>query len=224
VCSSDLIRFENERLAWQLGESNRLLSHLADNDALTGIPNRRALDRHLENEWNRHCRTARPLALLFIDIDYFKQYNDTYGHDGGDRCLVRVAELLCRQVQRTGELVARFGGEEFAVVLPNTDCEHAVIVAESIRKELEHQRIPHAGSGISDFLTLSVGVSSIVPDLNHSIDALRQIADLALYEAKNTGRNKVICCNSAKLNRDEQLAYAGELAFATAVPGSTPQG
>lgn len=187
------IRFENERLVKQLAESNRMLAHIADNDALTGIPNRRAMDRHLGSEWNRHCRSGQPLSLLFIDIDYFKQYNDTYGHEGGDHCLVRVAELLRRQVQRTGEMVARFGGEEFAVILPETDGPHALTLAESIRAALEQQCIPHAGSAISDFLTLSVGVASIVPDLGHAMDDLRQNADLALYEAKKAGRNTVVC-------------------------------
>ena len=190
------IRFENERLVRQLAESNRMLAHIADNDALTGIPNRRAMDRHLGSEWNRHCRSRKPLSLLFIDIDYFKQYNDTYGHEGGDHCLARVAELLCRQVQRPGEMVARFGGEEFAVILPETDAAHAQVVAESIRSELEQQCIPHAGSGISAFLTLSVGVSTTLPNLGQAIDDLRQIADLALYEAKNTGRNKVVARSS----------------------------
>lgn len=185
------IRFENERLARQLAESNQLLSHLADNDALTGIPNRRAMDRHLRNEWNRHCRTGKSLSLLFIDIDYFKQYNDTYGHEGGDHCLERVAMLLRSQVQRTGEMVARFGGEEFAVILPETDVAHALTVAENIRSALENERIPHAGSGISEFLTLSIGVSSIVSDLGHSLEDLRRLADRALYEAKDAGRNKV---------------------------------
>lgn len=207
------IRFENERLVKQLAESNRMLSQIADHDALTGIPNRRAMDRHLGNEWNRHCRSSQPLSLLFIDIDYFKQYNDTYGHEGGDHCLVRVAELLCRQVQRPGEMVARFGGEEFAVILPETDTVHARIVAESIRTALEKQCIPHAGSGISDFLTLSVGISSIVPDLGHSMDDLRQTADLALYEAKHLGRNKVVWRPSLPVDHTRPPTLHAEPAF-----------
>ena len=183
------IRFENERLARELTESNERLSHLAEIDALTGIANRRSMDGYLETEWKRHCRYRHPLSLLFIDVDYFKQYNDTYGHEAGDRCLARVASLLTAHAQRAGELVARFGGEEFAVILPETDADHALAMAETIRSAVEDERIVHAGSGIGDFLTVSIGISTVVPEQNRRLDELRITADRALYQAKAAGRN-----------------------------------
>lgn len=185
------ISFENRKLADDLSASNMKLAELVDLDDLTGIANRRALDRYLATEWNRHCRTGHSLSMLFVDVDFFKQYNDTYGHDAGDHCLIRVAAMLRAQVQRAGELVARFGGEEFAVILPETDEAHALIVAESIRRSIENLVIPHAGSKISHILTLSVGGATVVPDQMHSPDQLRLLADNALYAAKNRGRNRV---------------------------------
>lgn len=198
LASSLEIRFENERLAKQLVESNDQLARLADMDALTGIANRRALDRYLETEWNRLCRSGNPLSLLFVDVDFFKQYNDTYGHEGGDQCLVRIAELLRNQVQRAGELVARFGGEEFAVVLPESDEAHARVVAEGIRRGLETLQLPHQGSRIGKTLTLSIGGATVIPNQTLAIDSLRLAADEALYAAKNHGRNRVVWAGTAE--------------------------
>lgn len=196
-------RFEHEDLAKELAQSNKKLKHIADIDALTGIANRRAMDSYLTKEWNRHSRNGQPLSLLFIDVDYFKQYNDTYGHDAGDRCLTRTAGLLRAHVKRAGEMVARFGGEEFAAILPETDLEHALRVAEAIRIQLEHLQIPHAGSEIADHLTVSIGVACTTPSQTGSIKRLRQTADKALYQAKNAGRNRVIWLPvSEKANAD----------------------
>ncbi len=185
-------RFENERLVRELGESNRKLKFLVDADDLTGIANRRAMDRCLEAECNRHRRNQQPLSLLFIDVDYFKQYNDTYGHDGGDQCLIRVAALLRANAQRAGEMVARFGGEEFAVILPETNREQALKTAESIRRDVESLAITHASSRIAEVLTVSIGVATQIPNHGSALEKLRQDADKALYQAKNAGRNRIV--------------------------------
>lgn len=194
------IRFENERLAEQLAQSNQKLLSLADTDELTGISNRRSMDRCLRHEWNRLFRVNRPLSLLFIDLDFFKQYNDTYGHDGGDQCLIQVAKILRNHSQRSYDMAARFGGEEFAVILPETSEEDALKIAETILADLERLQIPHAGSGVAKHVTLSVGVATMVPNQPDSDDFLRLSADRALYQAKKMGRKQVV-----KANLDREL-------------------
>lgn len=189
------IRFENERLAEQLAQSNQKLLSLADTDELTGISNRRSMDRCLRREWNRLFRVNRPLSLLFIDLDFFKQYNDTYGHDGGDQCLIQVAKILRNHSQRSCDMAARFGGEEFAVILPETSEEDALKIAETILADLERLQIPHAGSGVAKHVTLSVGVATMVPNQPDSDDFLRLSADRALYQAKKMGRKQVVKAN-----------------------------
>lgn len=186
------LRFENEQLAEQLSESNRQLAKLADKDELTNLHNRRSMDKYLSNEWNRHLRSKQPLSLLFIDIDYFKQFNDTYGHVGGDQCLIKVSQILQRNVRRSVDMVARFGGEEFAVILPETDENEAFIVAEKIRNELATQRIPHKSSSVSSYLTVSIGVVTMVPQSKNNSGLLRKLADEALYSAKEEGRDRIV--------------------------------
>lgn len=187
--------FENERLAEQLAQSNQKLMSLADTDELTGISNRRSMDRCLRREWNRLFRAKRPLSLLFIDLDFFKQYNDTYGHDGGDQCLIQVARILRNHSQRPYDMAARFGGEEFAVILPETSEEDALKIAETILADLENLQIPHSGSEVAKHVTLSVGVATIVPNQPDSDDFLRLSADRALYQAKKMGRKRVVKAN-----------------------------
>lgn len=186
------IRFDNERLAGQLAESNSQLMHLADTDELTGLYNRRSLDKHLSSEWSRACRAQIPLSVLLLDVDFFKQYNDSYGHHAGDECLVRVADILLEHAQRSNDMCARYGGEEFAIILPETNSENALRIAEAIRTDLESQQIPHATSTIGKVVTLSIGVSSIIPGQPEYSDRLLQAADKALYLAKNQGRNRVV--------------------------------
>jgi diguanylate cyclase (GGDEF)-like protein len=136
------------------------------------------------------------LALLMIDIDFFKNYNDIHGHQEGDNCLIRIAKILENNARRAGDLAARYGGEEFAVILPNTRIEHAVIVAKNILSELNAEAIPHGGSSVSDRVTASIGVAAVIPfvDLNLSVSqaaaSLIHLADSALYTAKNQGRNQ----------------------------------
>lgn len=171
---------------------NRDLRHLATVDALTQLANRRRFDEGLDQEWKRARRSARSLALLICDIDFFKGYNDHYGHLGGDECLRLVAKALLSAARRPSDLVARFGGEEFAVLVPDTDGESAVSLAWQIQDGIAGARIPHAGSGISEFLTISIGVASRVPAPGASVEDLIGAADKALYAAKERGRNT--CC------------------------------
>ncbi|MGZ8272065.1 MAG: GGDEF domain-containing protein, partial [Methylophilus sp.] len=188
-------RFENERLAEQLAQSNQKLVSLADTDELTGISNRRSMDRCLRREWNRLFRAGMPLSLLFIDLDFFKQYNDIYGHDGGDQCLVQVAKILCKHSQRSNDMAARFGGEEFAVILPETSEDDALKIAEAILADLESLQIPHPGSTVAKHVTLSVGVATMIPNQPDGDDFLRLSADRALYQAKKMGRKQVVKAN-----------------------------
>ncbi|MES2180644.1 MAG: GGDEF domain-containing protein [Pseudomonadota bacterium] len=189
------VSFENERLAEQLAQSNQKLMRLVDMDELTGIANRRSMDKCLSSEWNRLLRAKKPLSLLFIDLDFFKQYNDTYGHDGGDQCLIQVAKILRIHSQRSSDMVARFGGEEFAVILPETSEGDALKIAARILADLESLNIPHTGSKVAKRVTLSIGVASMIPNQPDNDDFLRLSADKALYQAKEMGRNQIVKAN-----------------------------
>lgn len=176
--------------AAELERANALLSRLSLTDGLTGVGNRRLFDQTLSAEWTRGTRQKQPLALLMIDIDHFKLYNDSYGHQGGDDCLRRVADTLAKCVLRGGELVARYGGEEFAVLLPFTDLAGAKVVARRCLGQLSAAGLPHRASPISQWLTLSIGVACITPEAGRTSDTLVQAADKALYQAKASGRNR----------------------------------
>lgn len=192
-------REKTEFLQWLLiGYNMRVNEELQDKlkaqanrDSLTQIANRRAFDKALENEWNRLRRQQRPLALLYMDIDYFKPFNDTYGHDAGDNCLKQVAAQIQAVLGRPSDLAARIGGEEFVVLLPDTDAEGALVIAANIQAELAQQAIPHESSQVSNLVTLSIGVASQVPDSQSKPKALLKAADAALYQAKASGRNRV---------------------------------
>lgn len=186
------IRFDNEHLAEKLAEYNQQLTELADKDELTQLYNRRSMDKYLSNEWNRHLRSQQPLSLLFIDIDYFKQFNDTYGHEGGDKCLVEVANIIHNNARRSIDMAARFGGEEFAVILPETGEEEAIAIAESIRAELKSLNITHSSSSVADHVTLSIGLISLTPQVANHSKLLRELADKALYTAKQNGRDRIV--------------------------------
>lgn len=175
-----------------LREANRELERLAFMDGLTQIANRRHFDDRLNQEWWRLKRIQAPLSIVFCDIDYFKQYNDTYGHQAGDECLRRVANVLSAAAKRPADVVARYGGEEFALILPDTPAEGAVQVAREIQATIEQLRIPHQGSVISPYLTLSIGIASAVPQSGMSSNQLIQSADRALYRAKSKGRNCIL--------------------------------
>jgi len=181
-----------KRTAHELRERNRELKRLSSVDGLTGIANRRHLDECLSAEWSRACRMGTLLSVILVDIDYFKAYNDAYGHLEGDQCLKRVAMALSGVTSRGGDLVARFGGEEFVLVLPLTSLEGAVILANKLCEKIYALRIPHVGSDIADRLTISVGVSALVPKTSQVKDDLLAQADQALYIAKGLGRNQVV--------------------------------
>lgn len=176
----------------ELQKANEQLSRLANLDGLTQVANRRRFDDYLKNEWQRHLRQQQPLSLILMDIDYFKPYNDTYGHQEGDNCLIRVAQKISNVVQRPTDLFARYGGEEFAIILPETSPHGALIVAESVKKAIDKLQIPHVKSGVSQYVTLSMGVANIIPTPQLTPENLITQADEALYQAKNEGRNRVI--------------------------------
>ncbi|MDX2096853.1 MAG: diguanylate cyclase [Leptolyngbyaceae cyanobacterium bins.59] len=165
---------------------------LATSDGLTQIPNRRCFDDHLVTQWQQTAEKNAPLSLLLCDIDYFKQYNDTYGHLAGDDCLRKVAQTLSKLPKRSGDLVARYGGEEFAIVLPNTPLEGAMRVAEQLQQAILTLHIPHIQSTVSSFVTLSIGVTCRIPSPEQAISTLLDEADHALYLAKQQGRNQIV--------------------------------
>ena len=175
----------------QLKKANERLKNLVDIDALTGISNRRHFDHVLDEEWRRAKRRQYPLALLMVDIDYFKAYNDSLGHVKGDECLRQVAQNLLQQARRPGDLVARYGGEEFSVILPALDREEALAVAETFCHEISHMKIHHPNSDIADCVTVSIGVAVQVPNEHNERGDLLKQADDALYLAKKRGRNRV---------------------------------
>jgi len=184
----------------QLKAKTDLLEKLASLDGLTEIPNRRAFNMAVDRQLNQSKRTAIPLSLLIVDIDKFKQYNDHYGHPRGDDCLKRVATALRDHTHRPEDLVARLGGEEFAILLPNTDNTGATLRAEQYREIIEQLKIEHIGSHPGPFVTVSIGVATLMAETHDHAATLIQAADNALYQAKKQGRNRV-CCNNLTPNR-----------------------
>ena len=180
----------------QLEAANHKLEQIAKYDSLTQLANRRYLDSYLEREWQRACREHQPLSAILIDIDYFKLYNDTYGHLQGDNCLKQVGQLLLHDAKRPADLVARYGGEEFVVVLPNTKKSGAIVVAQQIQTAVNQAQIPHVTHQFSDHVTISLGVATLLPDQNQSPTQLLTLADKALYQAKQTGRNCYVVSQS----------------------------
>ena len=168
------------------------LQELAATDGLTGVANRRCFDETLEREWLRTRREASPLSLLMLDVDHFKHYNDTYGHQRGDECLKLIAAVMLEETQRSTDLVARYGGEEFAVVLPGTSAEGAATVAERIRARVEGLGVPHAGLHGSTLVTVSLGAATAIASPERDLAQLLAAADTALYRAKHKGRNSVV--------------------------------
>ncbi|HEY9621339.1 MAG TPA: PleD family two-component system response regulator [Crinalium sp.] len=174
----------------QLEIANQKLERLASLDGLTQIANRRCFDECLQYEWQRLAREQLPLALLLCDVDFFKEYNDRYGHLAGDECLKHIAKIMQHSVKRPADLVARFGGEEFAVVLPNTSVQGAIHVVEEIQDQLKEKAIAHRGSPISSVVTLSIGLAGTIPLPQNSPVELIERADQALYQAKLQGKNQ----------------------------------
>lgn len=175
----------------ELEELNEELQRLADRDGLTGVANRRSGNAYLQDTWLRLRREQQPLSVVMLDVDDFKRFNDNYGHQKGDECLILVAEALQDQMQRSTDMVVRYGGEEFLLILPNTDRDGAIQVAENARLAIEALNIRHDHSSTSDRITVSVGCATIVPDEDTSSEQLVYEADQALYKAKDDGRNRM---------------------------------
>lgn len=185
-------------LTRKLDDANRELTRLSAVDGLTGIANRRQFEEALLREWRRCMRMHGQLSLLMVDVDFFKQYNDGYGHQAGDECLRAVAEALQGRLRRPADIVARYGGEEFAVILPDTASEGAMLVAESLRMAIQSLGLPHKDSAFG-VITASIGVASLIPQMAEGMPRLVSAADWALYEAKRQGRNCVQVASTALL-------------------------
>ncbi|MFJ1519491.1 GGDEF domain-containing protein [Acinetobacter sp. ABJ_C1_1] len=182
-CMIELNRIELMQQAQQL-------SLLSQQDALTGLANRRYLDETLDNEWRRALRHETPLTIMMVDIDFFKPYNDTLGHLKGDQCLKDIATAISSIAARSGDLVARYGGEEFLLLFPMTNAQQAQIQVERLMNAIKKIAIVHPCSSVSPYVTISVGVATTIPRLNDSISAFVSRADHALYQAKTNGRNQ----------------------------------
>lgn len=185
---------ERKRQEMRLRQANELLARQSTTDGLTGVGNRRLFDQALLHEWQRSARSGKPLAMLLVDIDHFKQYNDCYGHVAGDDCLRRVATLLRSCVGRGGESVCRYGGEEFAVLLVDTDLAGAQVVAQRCLDSVRLAAIEHAASPVRASVSLSIGVAARVGDAQTPAQSLIEAADGALYQAKQGGRARMVCC------------------------------
>ncbi|MCU0073645.1 PleD family two-component system response regulator [Pseudomonas koreensis] len=175
----------------QLLDTNLVLQRLMNSDGLTGLSNRRHFDEYLELEWRRSLRDQSQLSLLMIDVDYFKSYNDTFGHVEGDEALRKVATAIRESSARPSDLPARYGGEEFALVLPNTSPGGARLVAEKLRQTVAALKIPHNAPAEGSSLTISIGLATMVPESGSDCRLLISAADRGLYLAKNNGRNQV---------------------------------
>jgi len=175
----------------ELELANRKLAEASLIDALTGIPNRRKLEEFLNYEWKRAVREKTSISLIMIDIDFYKAFNDNYGHVAGDNCLINVAKALDSCHRRSTDFVARYGGEEFLFIALNTDKEGTRILAEKIREEIEALNILHEYSPVSRYVTVSVGITNIIPTEEDSLTESINNADKALYKAKQDGRNLV---------------------------------
>jgi len=174
----------------QLEESNAILQRLSTMDGLTGISNRRHFDETLALQWRSSLRQHTTLSLILLDIDFFKKYNDGYGHQGGDDCLKEVAKTLSETIQRPCDFIARYGGEEFVAILPNTDARGAALMAEQMRANVQAKNIPHAYSSVASHVSISLGVAAMQANESATPADLIAKADAALYKAKETGRNR----------------------------------
>ncbi len=190
------IAIQQSLLYERLELANQELSELAIRDGLTQVANRRCFDEYLDREWRRLTREQAPLSLVLLDIDFFKGYNDRYGHQAGDECLKRLAWVMQKATRRPADLVARYGGEEFAIVLPNTDKAGAVCVADMLRSGIYALHVPHESSGVSRYVTASLGVATMIPFPEADADLLVAAADRALYKAKQKGRNRYCVAKS----------------------------
>lgn len=179
-----------------LEDANRLLRDMAERDELTGLANRRKFRDRMTEEWLRCRRESKPLTLILIDVDAFKPYNDSLGHQQGDRCLEDLAEVIGSYARRPGDTAARYGGEEFALLLSDCSRDNAVRIAENIREEIAELRIPHPASPVAEYVTISLGAGAVIPGNNNGVEGFFESVDQALYRAKHAGRNRVVAGES----------------------------
>ena len=191
VKMSDRVQKDLNAVNTELHKHQEILSWMSYMDGLTGIANRRKFNEALEAEWKKAARRVSSLALIILDLDFFKLYNDNYGHSAGDDCLVKIARALSEAVMRPGDLAARYGGEEFAVLLPETDISGAIDVACRIQDNIETLGLVHGFSPVSPTVTASIGVAVMVPDKGLLCNQLIEAADQQLYAAKDEGRNRI---------------------------------
>ncbi|MCS6812943.1 MAG: diguanylate cyclase [Cyanobacteria bacterium] len=196
----DTVNIHGDNMMEFLYEKFLVTAKDASTDALTQLSNRRCFDEYLHREWRRLARINSPLTLLICDVDYFKAYNDTYGHTMGDQCLQLVAQAIRSVVNRSADLVARYGGEEFAVILPEVSLDSGRQVAEKIQLAIAQLCIAHSGSNIHPYVTLSIGVSCQIPTSELTPLQLTIAADRALYLAKHQGRNCIVCYEEGRLS------------------------
>ncbi|MDZ8139886.1 MAG: PleD family two-component system response regulator [Nostoc sp. DedQUE04] len=183
---------QQSQLQQKLETMNLELQRLVTIDGLTQVANRRRFEEYFSQEWQRLKREQRPLSLILCDVDFFKLYNDTYGHRVGDRCLQKIAQAIKDIIKRPGDLVARYGGEEFAVILPNTDTKGAIHVADQICHAVRALAIPHQNSQVNSHVTISVGFTTEIPQPDSDLEEMIAAADRALYEAKAAGRDRFV--------------------------------
>lgn len=183
---------ERKKTEQELAALQRQLEEYSFKDGLTGVANRRMFDKVMEESWNDALRRRQPLSMLLLDIDYFKQYNDLHGHLAGDECLRRVGRILQSAARRSSDFVARFGGEEFVVVMPETDRSAAIKVAERCRTLLLKEQIAHGASGVGQLVTVSIGLGTITPGRDDNLTDFLKRVDERLYQAKNGGRNRMV--------------------------------
>lgn len=195
LASQAAIAIQQSELYLQLQQANQELQRLVALDGLTKVANRRCFDETLNTEWQRLTREQASLSLILCDIDCFKLYNDTYGHLAGDDALRQVAQAIARTLKRPADLVARYGGEEFAIILPNTEADGAIALAKRIQTNVSALRISHSSSRVSQFITLSLGVATLIPQSQSSPATLIAIADQGLYQAKAEGKNCAVLMN-----------------------------
>jgi phosphoserine phosphatase RsbU/P len=171
---------------------NERLSEISVTDELTQIHNRRYFNQYLDSQWKIAIREKTPLSIILVDIDYFKRYNDFYGHQKGDECLCLVVNVMKNVIKRPMDLIARYGGEEFVIILPDTREDGASYIADQIIDSIKEAAIPHEKSDISDRITISIGIGTDYPKMENCPESIFRMADMALYEAKNLGRNRSV--------------------------------
>jgi len=186
------IAIHQSELYHQLQIVNHELKKLATFDSLTGVANRRYFDEYLNSQWDQLSQEKKPLSVILCDLDFFKRYNDTYGHLAGDLALRDVAQALGRAMRYPTDLVTRYGGEEFAIILPKTDVAEAILIAQNIQNQIKQLQIVHAGSLVDSYITCSLGISTVIPSEKMTSKQLVAMADQGLYQAKAQGRNQYV--------------------------------